>query len=208
MILVNNNDAMLMTAQDLHLTLKTRNRGDLKVTLHCVEAKVQKIEAATNKAGKKIRLIHYRTSSGDQQIRLNNPTITIFEGQQIRLVFYQAAGFLQKMAGFHNLDKKGSYLLHQPKDWFTKWLHVRPAMPIVAALVLLPLFLGVVVMYLHLVAGVIALLLAGLGAAGVYFKLSKKFVLVSDVHLKSVLLQLMDGFKQLAREEDPEVVEA
>lgn len=197
-----------MASADLRFEMQTINRGKIEVRLVPIDVVVDKIESAMSTKGKPLRLLFYRHAEHVHQLRLHNMHIGIQPGHGIRVVHYQAQGFLQKVAGFHNLSKKGSYVLSQPQDYFRKWLHVRPAMPFLLVLLTVPIIVSVATVSMHVVAGIIVGLISALVALLFYFNISKKYVLVSTVHMKSLSLQLMDGFKSCASEQTETITKA
>ncbi len=185
----------------IQLELRSSNRGIIPVHLTIVEGTVQSVvdqapaEGETKKK-KPPRHVVLKTSDGLLQFRLSNASIGLRPGHEIRLVYYKADGFLQKLAGFHNLSKKGSYILNQPKDYFSKWLHVRANEQFQVPLFATPLVLGMAVMVFSLSIGMVLIVLGLIVALLFYKKISKKYVLVSGIHYKSFILQLLESFKQ------------
>ncbi len=182
--------------------LLSKNRGPLQIKLSCLEGKVQRIEVGTSTSGKNIRMVFIETDKGVQQFKFSHPTINIKEDQEISVIYYETEGFIKKVAGFHNHSKKGSYFLSQPKDYFESWLQVRPIGPVVLYAFVLPILVSAIVMYYAFIVGIILAVLSLIAGIMFYLQSSKKYILVSGVHLKSVLLQLMDAFKEYASFEE------
>ena len=197
-----------MASPKQSFAMQTVNRGQILVSLESIDVVVDKIEDAKSTKGKPIRLLIYKHNNQTHQLRLNNMSIGIQAGHGVRVVHYQAKGFLQKVAGFHNLSKKGSYVLSQPQDYFRKWLHARPARPLLLVLCAVPIIVTVACIAIHVAAGIIVGLISALVAVLFYFKISKKYILVSAVHMKSLSLQLMDGFKSFASEQTETITKA
>ena len=151
--------------------MQTMNRGSIAVSLETTDVIVDNIEEGKSTKGKPIRLLIYKHGNKRHQLRLSNMNIGIKSGHGIRIVSYQAKGFLQKVAGFHNLSKKGSYVLSQPQDYFRKWLHVRSAMPFMVVLMAVPIIITAAVLSVHMVVGIIFGLVSALIALLFYFKI-------------------------------------
>ena len=138
-------------------------------------------------------------------IGVRNPRVKLAVGQEVLVVHYKADGFLPRLAGIHNCSSRAWYLMRQADEYLEGWLHIFRIQTWHYLLLILYAAVGITLSIVQPSIGLYVLFGQLILAVMVIKRLQKSKLMLSGVACKSLAVQLMAEFQELADTEKGDV---
>lgn len=131
-------------------------------------------------------------------LMVKNDRVRVTVGHSVILAHYKADGFLPKLAGIHNCSSGAWYLMRQPDEYLDDWLRVYRVQTWHYLLLMTLLIGAIITTVLFPVPGLCLFLSLIIGLKIIIGKLKKSRLMLGNVTCKSLAVQLMAEFRDLA----------